>query len=115
MALACAALVLLALSPGALPSPGQAGSHEPWLREVRSAGARSLATALQTYDVYLREHPADVTAAVERCELISGALDREEDEPDPALPPLEDCARDLERGFPHSPAAVIMPSSRCWH
>ena len=109
MALACAALVLLALSPGALPSPGQAGSHEPWLREVRSAGARSLATALQTYDVYLREHPADVTAAVERCELISGALDREreEDEPDPALPTLEDCAKDLERGFPHSPAAVI--------
>ncbi len=97
--------LLFAILAGALPSPGDEGSHEAYAREIGTAGARAATSALEAYDAHLRAHAGDATAAAERCELISAASD--EEKPDLPLPPLEDCLRALERDFPESPAAAL--------
>jgi tetratricopeptide (TPR) repeat protein len=108
-------VLALLIAASALPSPGTPGSHEPWLREIRSAGARKFRAALSAFDAHLRTHPADAVAAVERCKVIGGTENEEEQRLDPEAPTYADCLKDLERAFPESAAVVTYLMNFKWN
>jgi len=118
VAIAALAFLVAGAPPPTLPSPGRAGSHEAYLRHVQSAGRRALRGALAAYDAYLREHPGDVTAAIERCKLVaSEAATHEEDYEPPAdgeVPTHRDCLESLTRSFPTSAQVVRYRLEHKW-
>jgi hypothetical protein len=71
-------LVLMIWAPLALAAPARApgipGSHEDYVREVKSAGSAAFRRALAVYDNYLARSPGDAVAAVERCKFIAATI-----------------------------------------
>jgi membrane protease YdiL (CAAX protease family) len=98
---------LVLICSTAPPSPGQPGSHKAWLEKVRSAGTRELRAALRAFDDHLRAHPKDAVAAVERCRLIGGSQNSEDEPIDTQAPTFTDCLDGLEREFPDSGPALV--------
>src|SRR5437870_2674939 len=98
---------LVLICSTALRSPGQPGSHKASLEKVRSAGKRELRAALRALDDHLRAHPKDAVAAVERCRLIGGSENPEDEPIDPQGPTFTDCLDRLERDFPDSGPALV--------
>jgi len=96
---------LLGVGPQALPSPGKPGSYEAWMREIRLADEHAIESAMRAFDRYVREHPKDVVAAIERCKLIHAVTSREDEEPPPGFPSFEDCLNGLE-SFSDSAVAI---------
>ena len=110
LSLSLAAFAVLALSAPSTSAPGEAGSHQIWLRDIKSAQERALQTALDAYDAHLRAHPEDAVAAVEQCKLIAAAMARDDEEEDEVVERLRrshsDCVKGLEERFPDSTLAV---------
>src|SRR5690242_11341217 len=114
MVTALAPLLVALISLDGLPSPGERGSHQAWEKAIRDADQQSRRQAIDAYDSYLREHPSDATAAIERCELLSALTGEEGESPGPSLPTAEQCQEGLGRSFARSPEAVIYQVERSW-
>ena len=96
--------MLLAVLLLVTTSPATPGSHDAYARQVEAARAQALRESLQVFDDYLKQHPDEDVAAVERCKLLQAARHDDDDADDsPAFP---DCLKSLEKDFPLSPGAI---------
>jgi membrane protease YdiL (CAAX protease family) len=96
-------LAVLCLVTTSLAAPG---SHEVYARQAEAARDQVLRESVQLFDDYLKQHPGDDVAAIERCKLLAGPLhdDEGEETGDPAA--FSSCLASLQKDLPLSAKAV---------
>jgi membrane protease YdiL (CAAX protease family) len=111
----CAVVLLAFVASGramaAAPStgPGPAfgeGSHEAFGKRINASHAAEYRRVLAEYDAYLKRHPDDSIAAVERCRLIDVFAYAEESAIEAAATDSEQCHGALRDGALADTAAV---------
>jgi membrane protease YdiL (CAAX protease family) len=99
---------------GALPEPGERGSHERYLEALRSEEARVAAELLARYERRIAEAPDDVVAAVERCRFLGAAFYDPELEENPREAERAACVEEVEARFAAHPDARVFAVEQRW-
>lgn len=97
-----------------LPLPTAAGAGERWAERVEQASDREATRVLAQFDAWMKVHPTDASAAVERCRLLDRIAYDEEGFGVRLTEEAERCRDELERAFAATLAYKAYAVEQAW-
>lgn len=88
--------------------------HALFVEELTNSENNAYQEVLKKYDAYIKEHPEDITARIEKCKFIQYAQYDEYEEYNPNQEYFDQTTSDLLKTYPNNPEVLIFHTTFSW-